>query len=104
MKNQKFVYEYWNRTKLGRGMIASNRVSESDLLFLIPNNVKKIHGLPLTRTLGKNKKDKKRNRRRNILSYKLFDILEEVIEQTLGSQFSNNEFFTCFVDFKERKV
>jgi hypothetical protein len=41
MKNTKFIYEYWNRTNLGREMIKSNRVSELDLLFLIPNNVKK---------------------------------------------------------------
>ena len=54
--NKEFIYEYWNKTKLGKAMIKSNNVSESDLLFLIPNNVKRMHGLPLTRTFGKKKK------------------------------------------------
>ena len=56
MKNRKFIYEYWGRTRLGREMIKSNNVSESDLLFLIPNNVKRMRGLPLTRISGKKKK------------------------------------------------
>lgn len=37
-------------------MIESVYVSDSDLLFLIPNNKKKILGLPLTRVNRKNNK------------------------------------------------
>lgn len=103
MKNKEFIYEYWNRTKLGREMIKSNNISEFDLLFLIPNNVKKMHGLPLTRIPGKRKRKQKEQRRRFILSFKLFDIIEKTIEEMFKSKFSDGEpqFFNEFVDFKK---
>ena len=100
MKNKEFIYEYWGRTELGRATIKSNNVSESDLLFLIPNNVKRMHGLPLTRISGKKKRKQKEQRKRFILSFKLFDIIENIVEETLGSKFSNNEFFGEFVEVK----
>ena len=100
MRNKEFIYEYWGKTELGRSMIASNNVSESDLLFLIPNNVKRMHGLPLTRISGKKKRKQKEQRKRFILSFKLFDIIENIVEETLGSKFSNNEFFGEFVEVK----
>ena len=100
MKNKEFIYEYWGRTELGRAMIKSNNVSESDLLFLIPNNVKRMHGLPLTRVSGKKKRKQKEQRKRFILSFKFFDIIEDIVEETLGSKFSNNEFFGEFVEVK----
>jgi hypothetical protein len=100
MYNKEFIYEYWGRTKLGRKMIASNHVSESDLLFLIPNNVKKRHGLPLTRIFGEKKIEYKNQRRKFIFSFPLFDIIEEIIEEQLCSKFSQNEFFEQFVDVK----
>ena len=100
MRNKEFIYEYWNRNGLGRYMIKSNHVSESDLLFLIPNNVKRMHGLPLTRISGKKKRKQKEQRKIFILSFKLFDIIENIVEETLGSKFSNNEFFGEFVEVK----
>ena len=100
MRNKEFIYKYWGKTELGRSMIASNNVSESDLLFLIPNNVKRMHGLPLTRISGKKKRKQKEQRKRFILSFKLFDIIENIVEETLGSKFSNNEFFGEFVEVK----
>lgn len=99
-KHKSFVYEYWNRTELGRKMIASDSVSDSDLLFLIPNNVKKMHGLPLTRMLGKKKRKNKNQRKKIITSFSLFDLIEEVIERTICSTWSQNEFFGHFVDVK----
>lgn len=99
-KQKSFVYEYWNRTELGRAMIASSSVSDSDLLFLIPNNVKKMHGLPVTRMPGKKKRKKKNQRKRFILSFKLFDLIEEIVERTIVSTWSQNEFFDKFVDVK----
>ena len=104
MKNKEFIYEYWGRTELGRAMIKSNNVSESDLLFLIPNNVKRMHGLPLTRIFGKKKRKQKEQRKRFILSFKLFDIIEEIVEETLGSKFSDNEFFGEFVEVKNLNI
>ena len=93
----KFVHKYWNRTALGQKMIASENVSDSDLLFLIPNNVKRMHGLPVTRMTGKNKRNRKNQRKRFIESFRLFDLISETIEETICSTWTNNEFFGQFV-------
>ena len=98
-KQKSFVYEYWSKTELGRKMIASDSVSNSDLLFMIPNNVKRMHGLPASRTYGKRKSVIKRNRKRQISSFRLFDLISEIIEKTLPKTY-NNEWFGEFVDFK----
>ena len=82
----------------------ANNVSESDLLFLIPNNVKRMHGLPLTRISGKKKRKQKEQRKRFILSFKLFDIIEDIIEETLCSKWSDNEFFNEFVEVKNLNI
>lgn len=100
MKNKEFIYEYWGRTELGKRMIESNNVSESDLLFLIPNNVKRMHGLPLTRISGKKKRKQKEQRKRFISSFKLFDMLEDTIEEILHSEWSNSDFIDKFVEVK----
>ena len=99
----KFVYEYWNRTELGRKMIASDSVSDNDLLFLIPNNIKRRHGIPATRIIGKRKSVIKRKRKHNILSFKLFDIISDLIEE-LVPEVCNEEFFTQFVDVKDMSL
>ena len=104
MKNKEFIYEYWSRTKFGREMIKSNHVSESDLLFLIPNNVKRMHGLPITRISGKKKRKQKEQRKRFILSFKLFDIIENIVDETLCSKWSDNEFFNEFVEVKNLNI
>ena len=95
MKNKEFIYIYWNRTELGRKMIASNHVSEDDLLFLIPNNVKKMHGLPLTRGTRKYKEQRKRF----IYSFSLFDIIEEIIDDVLPNKINEN--LGSFVEIKK---
>lgn len=101
-QNQKyFLYAYWSRTELGKEMIKSNHVSDSDLLFLMPNNVKRMYGLPLTRISGKKKIKQKEARRRNIFGFKLFDIIEEVIDKTIGEQITHNDYFGQFVDVKD---
>ena len=103
-KNKEFIYEYWSKTKRGREMIKSNHVSESDLLFLIPNNIKRMHGLPITRISGKKKRKQKEQRKRFILSFKLFDVIEEIIEDTLCSEWFDNEFFGEFVEVKNLNI
>ena len=104
MKNKKFIYEYWSKTELGRAMIKSNNVSESDLLLLIPNNIKRMHGLPLTRIFSKKKRKTKRAEKRFILSLRMFDILEDIIEETLRSEWLTDDFFDKFVDIKNLDI
>lgn len=94
-----FVYEYWNRTELGRKMVASDSVSDSDLLFLIPNNVKRRHGLPTTRICDKRKSIEKRNRKRIIMLFQLFDMISDTIEEMIP-EVCNEEFFETFVDIR----
>lgn len=98
-REKELILQYWSKTDLGKKMILSNHVSYSDLLFMIPNNVKRRYGLPTTRTCGKRKSYIKRNRKRRILKFKLFDLIEEIIDQTLTTTY-DTEFFQSFVDVK----
>lgn len=81
--NTAYIYDYWNRTELGRRMIESKLVSESDLLFLMPNNVKKMHGLPVTRVLSRRKSKFKKRYKRNILGFQLYKLMEDTMEELL---------------------
>lgn len=103
MTNKDFIYEYWSHTELGKQMIASDQVSESDLLFLMPNNIKRRHGLPLTRVAkrGRKKRKYKGQRKRFILSFKLFELISETIDETIYDTWKNSEFFDKFVDSKK---
>lgn len=99
-----FLCAYWSKTELGREMIKSNHVSDSDLLFLMPNNIKRMYGLPLTRMSGKKKRKQKDARRKNILGFNLFDIIEEIIDKTIGEQITDNDYFGKFVDVKDLSI
>lgn len=99
-KQKSFVHKYWSRTKLGQAMIASDSVSDSDLLFLIPNNVKRRNGLPVTRTYGKRKSVIKKKRKHQILLFKSFDLISKIVEKTITEKFNSDNFITDFVDVK----
>lgn len=101
-KIETFIHEYWGRTDFGRQMLKSEFVSDLDLLFLIPNNVKRRNGLPTTRISGKNKRKQKRDKRRIILSFPLFEVISEIIEETLPQQI--DESFGTFVEVKDISV
>lgn len=101
MKHKELIHKYWGHTELGQNMIQSNNVTDSDLLFLIPNNIKKRLGLPLTRIFGRKKRQQKNQRKRFLTSFKLFDIIEEIIEETICSKWTENEWFGQFVDVKD---
>lgn len=103
-KQKSFIYKYWSRTKLGKEMLASNSVSDSDLLFLIPNNIKRRNGLPVTRIYGKRKSVIKKNRKRQILLFKSFDLISKIIEETITEKFSSESFITDFVDVKNADI
>ena len=95
-KMKSFTYEYWSKTEIGQAMIASDSVTDDDLLFLIPNNVKRMHGLPATRTCGKRKAIQKRLRKHFIMSFELFDMLSETIEKIIPDSWKE-EYFGEFV-------
>lgn len=44
-KTKKLIHDYWGRTEFGQKMILSDFVSDDDLLFLIPGNVKPMFWL-----------------------------------------------------------
>ena len=56
------------------------QVFEVDLLFLIPNNVKRMHGIPITRISGKKRFDTKDN------EYKFVAYQTNGSEGRLGSE------------------
>ena len=97
-KQRDAFYTYWSRTELGKEVIKSNHVSDYDLLFLMPNNVKRMRGLPLTRISGRRKRKQKEAKKRNILSFKFFDIIEEITDRTINEQITHNNFSGHFVD------
>ena len=98
-KQKSFVYRYWGKTDLGQKMIASNSVTDDDLYFLIPNNVKRMNGLPLTRIDGKRKSVIKRMRKRQILSFRMFDIIEDLISEIIPEACKKN--IASFADIKD---
>lgn len=103
--NKEFVYEYWSRKgDLGKAVIESNNVTYEDLLFLIPNNVRKVHGLPITRIRGSHKRIKKHKRKMAILNFKMYDILEETVNKLIREEFSNKDYFIKFVDFRNKNL
>ena len=76
------IHSYWSKTEFGNMMIKSDYVSDSDLLFLIPNNKKKIIGLPMTRLGDKhNKRRYKNNRCRKNVEFKNKVIDYSVLKQ-----------------------
>lgn len=91
-----FVHEYWSKTQFGRAMLASKYVSDSDLLFLIPNNVKRRNGLPVTRIYGKRKSKIKKDRIHKILLFPVYDTLDKAIREIFG----DGPFITDLVEIK----
>lgn len=102
---KEFVYEFWERKgELGKAMIESNHVAYEDLLFLIPNNMRKAHGLPLTRIRGGRKRIKKNRMKIAILTFKMYDIIEETVDKLIEEKFSNENYFVKFMDFKDKSL
>lgn len=90
-----YVIDYWiNRGgDLGRRMIESGLFSEHDLLFLMPNNVKRMHGLPMTRANGQ-RKNMIQKRKESILRYPLYTIITEMINEQIPK--SVEDMIACF--------
>lgn len=96
-----FAYRYWDKTEFGRRMVESNDISDSDLLFLIPNNVKKMNGIPLTRTSGKKKRKQKVRRAKNIMHNKCAGIIEETANDAMMRRLADTSFFDSLVNIKD---
>ncbi len=94
-----YVTDYWTRRGiLGRKMVESSLFTERDLLLLMPNNYKKMHGLPMTRANGQRKRVLKK-KRKTIMDRKIFLITQEVIEETLPQKIEDT--FSCFTDIAD---
>lgn len=93
------VINYWmRRGMLGCKMVDSGLFTERDLLLLMPNNYKKMHGLPMTRANGQRKCVLKK-RRKTILDRKIFLITQEVIEELLPQKIEDT--FSCFTNIAD---
>lgn len=71
-----------------------------DLLFLIPNNVKKRNHIPMTRVTAKRKSKYKKERKSSIFHASLYKIIEEMIDNVLPKEWQDNSFYGKFVDIK----
>lgn len=97
MKIKEFIELKIKNNSLYEKIYKSGEFTDSEFLYLFPNNQLKMHGLPLKRG-GRKKKQLKR---RIILSQPMFSIIEEVVETTFDDLHSTESpFFNNFVDFK----
>ena len=73
-----------------------NNFSNEELLYLFPNNKLKRNGLPMKRGSSKKRKQKVKILR----SQPFFNIIEDVIEETLCKSWKEDPWFNKFVEFK----
>lgn len=99
-KELNLIHEYWYKTEFGRRMIESNAITNDDLLFLIPNNVKRRHGLPASRNCNKHKSIMKKCRKRLILSFRLHERTNETAQNIL-LQPHCRAFYKQFENYKD---
>ena len=103
MKGDNFVYigmrkkivKYWETQDFGQEIL--NELSESELLLLIPNNKKRVLGLPLTRITGKKKRYTK-NKRKSQIFKSHFDFVDKCIAKAVVEEI--NRMMDGFVDVK----
>lgn len=88
------------KNRLLKELYKRKKFSNEELLYLFSNNKLKRFGLPMKKG-GSKKKQIKRNM---VRSQHLFNILEDIIEDTLNQDYIENKFFGRFVDFKDLKV
>lgn len=89
------------KNRLLKELYERNNFSNEELLYLFPNNKLKRFGLPMKKG-GSKKKRKKRNILR---SQPLFNIIEDIIDDTLRNQdYLENKFFEQFVDFRNLNI
>lgn len=61
------VNEYWGKSEIGRYLLETGYISRSDLLFLIPNNKKRMYGLKPHRSTQRRCSAEKHSRKEKII-------------------------------------
>ncbi len=90
------IWAYFHRFgQIGDLMLRSDRVSEADLLLVMPNNYKRMHGLPITRRNGRRKALCKQRSRAFLLAA-IFPMVEELISSLIPQRVE--ESFSLFAD------
>lgn len=84
------------KNRLLKELYERNNFSNEELLYLFPNNKLKRNGLPMKRGGSKKKKLKVRILR----SQPMFNIIEDIVEETLCKSWKEDHWFNKFVDFK----
>ena len=84
------------KNRLLKELYERNNFSNEELLYLFPNNKLKRNGLPMKRGGSKKKKLKVRILR----SQPMFNIIEDIVEETLCKSWKEDFWFNKFVDFK----
>lgn len=61
-----------------------------DRYFMIPNNVKRLHSMPLTKILGSHKRKQKQHRRYHVaVNRTTFSYVESLVEEALSDNVPN---------------
>lgn len=88
------------KNRLLKELYERNNFCNEELLYLFPNNKLKHNGLPIKR--GGSKKRKKKVK--ILRSQPFFNIIEDVIEETLRKEWTKDPWFNKFVEFKDVNV
>jgi hypothetical protein len=95
------IRKYWSRTEVGRDFLESGLFSESDLLFLMPNNVRKLHSLPMTRKHGKRGRKRILQRKRRLFENEMWAVIQGAIEQHVEAMFKTGVAFDRFASIQD---
>lgn len=93
------IYKYWeSKGGLWKQILDSGRIQEQMLLGMMPNNYKKMHGLPMCRRNGQRKLICKR-RQMNFMMAPLFVIIEDCLQDIIPERIE--ETFNMFAKVDE---
>lgn len=99
LSKHEWVKLYYSQNEILKEIYDSGDFIDDELLYLFNNNTLKRLGFPMKRG-GKRRKYKYRK----LMTWHLFNIIEEIIDNTLHKEWINNNFFNRFVDFNQLKI
>lgn len=85
------------KNRLLKELYERKNFNNEELLYLFSNNKLKRNGLPMKRGGSKKRKCKLKI----IHSQPMFNIIEDIIEETLCKSWKENSWYNKFVDFKD---